>query len=88
MDWMYSNTSTTAQRGALDWYPKFYEATKPLFRELYDSVEKGDETRRLVRTMAFMSVRMGWPGCVETARRDDTGGNQPTNAPLLCRAGR
>ena len=23
MDWMYSNCSTTAQRGALDWAPKF-----------------------------------------------------------------
>ena len=43
---MYSNTSTTAQRGALDWYPKFYAATKPVFKELYDSVERGDETRR------------------------------------------
>ena len=24
MDWMYANCSTTAQRGALDWAPKFH----------------------------------------------------------------
>jgi len=48
MDWMYSNCSTTAQRGALDWYPKFYEANKPLFDELYKSVEEGHETRRSI----------------------------------------
>jgi len=26
MDWMYSNCSATAQRGALDWKPKFKKA--------------------------------------------------------------
>eukprot|EP00123_Amoebidium_parasiticum_P012278 comp21244_c0_seq2/m.28938 comp21244_c0_seq2/g.28938 ORF comp21244_c0_seq2/g.28938 comp21244_c0_seq2/m.28938 type:complete len:408 (-) comp21244_c0_seq2:301-1524(-) len=46
MDWMYANCSTTAQRGALDWYPKFYAASKPVFKELYESVETGEETRR------------------------------------------
>eukprot|EP00040_Diaphanoeca_grandis_P008763 m.3107 g.3107 ORF g.3107 m.3107 type:complete len:276 (-) comp2020_c0_seq2:199-1026(-) len=46
MDWMYANCSTTAQRGALDWYPEFYKATKPVFQALYESVERGDETRR------------------------------------------
>ena len=30
MDWMYANCSTTAQRGALDWMGKFYDATKPV----------------------------------------------------------
>ena len=30
MDWMYANCSTTAQRGALDWAPKFYTAIKPV----------------------------------------------------------
>jgi ketol-acid reductoisomerase len=25
MDWMYANCSTTAQRGALDWWPAFYK---------------------------------------------------------------
>jgi ketol-acid reductoisomerase len=45
MDWMYANCSATAQRGALDWLPKFREATVPVFRELYDRVRKGEETR-------------------------------------------
>jgi len=45
MDWMYSNCSATAQRGALDWYPKFYEATKPVFEQLYKSVKDGKETK-------------------------------------------
>ncbi|KAJ3016872.1 Bifunctional acetohydroxyacid reductoisomerase [Thoreauomyces humboldtii] len=46
MDWMYANCSTTARRGALDWAPKFYDATKPVFEALYAAVEDGSETRR------------------------------------------
>lgn len=46
MDWMFSNCSTTAQRGALDWAPKFRDAVVPLFDELYASVVSGQETRR------------------------------------------
>lgn len=46
MDWMYANCSTTAQRGALDWHLKFKDATKPVFEELYESVESGNETQR------------------------------------------
>jgi ketol-acid reductoisomerase len=45
MDWMYANCSATAQRGALDWLPKFKEATLPVFRELYDRVKSGEETK-------------------------------------------
>ena len=45
MDWMYANCSTTAQRGALDWLPRFREAVMPVFKELYDSVTGGEETR-------------------------------------------
>ena len=41
MDWMYANCSTTAQRGALDWMPKFEAALKPVFEELYAEVENG-----------------------------------------------
>jgi ketol-acid reductoisomerase len=44
MDWMYANCSTTAQRGALDWRPKFKAATLPLFKDLYNSVREGAET--------------------------------------------
>jgi ketol-acid reductoisomerase len=46
MDWMYANCSTTAQRGALDWFKKFRDASKPVFETLYTSVETGVETRR------------------------------------------
>ena len=45
MDWMYANCSTTAQRGALDWWKKFRDAVYPVFEELYDSVENGNETK-------------------------------------------
>jgi ketol-acid reductoisomerase len=45
MDWMYANTSTTAQRGALDWRHRFREAVEPLFEELYGSVVAGNETQ-------------------------------------------
>ena len=46
MDWMYANCSTTAQRGALDWFPAFRDASKPVFEKLYQSVANGTETRR------------------------------------------
>lgn len=50
MDWMYANCSTTAQRGALDWRPKFKEATLPVFKDLYASVKDGTETKRVLDT--------------------------------------
>ncbi|HMP35768.1 MAG TPA: ketol-acid reductoisomerase [Kiritimatiellia bacterium] len=50
MDWMYANCSTTAQRGALDWKPKFKKATLPVFKALYNSVKTGKETRRVLTT--------------------------------------
>ena len=46
MDWMFANCSTTAQRGALDWSPRFRDAVKPVFDQLYESVVSGAETRR------------------------------------------
>ncbi|BFZ54500.1 Bifunctional acetohydroxyacid reductoisomerase [Savitreella phatthalungensis] len=46
MDYMFNACSTTARRGALDWYPKFYKALKPVFNDLYDAVKDGSETRR------------------------------------------
>jgi ketol-acid reductoisomerase len=48
MDWMYANCSTTAQRGALDWWKKFKDATLPVFNELYDSVATGKESQRSI----------------------------------------
>ena len=48
MEWMYANCSTTAQRGALDWWKKFRDATAPVFNELYDSVAAGKESQRSI----------------------------------------
>ncbi len=50
MDWMYSNCSATAQRGALDWKSKFRKAVKPVFNELYKRVACGEETRRVLQS--------------------------------------
>lgn len=48
MDWMYANCSTTAQRGALDWWKKFKDATKPVFEELYAEVAAGNEAQKSI----------------------------------------
>lgn len=48
MDWLYTNCSTTAQRGALDWAPKFEKVIKPIINRCYDSVKNGDEVKRVI----------------------------------------
>jgi ketol-acid reductoisomerase len=48
MDWMFSNCSATAQRGALDWKPRFRAAVLPVFEKLYKSVKSGKETARVI----------------------------------------
>ncbi len=48
MDWMYANCSATAQRGALDWKPRFKAAVEPVFKELYERVRSGAETARVI----------------------------------------
>jgi ketol-acid reductoisomerase len=50
MDWMYANCSATAQRGALDWRPRFKKAVLPVFKELYQRVKSGKETARVLST--------------------------------------
>lgn len=49
MDWMYSNCSATAQRGALDWKPKFRKAVLPVFKDLYNRVKTGKECARVLK---------------------------------------
>ena len=49
MDWMFVNCSATAQRGALDWKPKFKKAVMPVFKDLYKRVKTGEETKRVLR---------------------------------------
>lgn len=57
MDWMYANCSTTAQRGALDWFTKFRDASKPVFEELYQKVADGTETRRVLESNSRKDYR-------------------------------
>jgi len=57
MDWMYANCSTTAQRGALDWWKKFKEATQPVFEELYASVAAGKEAARSIASNSTTDYR-------------------------------
>ncbi len=57
MDWMYANCSATAQRGALDWKPKFREATLPVFRDLYSKVSSGEECVRVLASTGSSDYR-------------------------------
>ncbi|HUW94648.1 MAG TPA: ketol-acid reductoisomerase [Anaerolineae bacterium] len=57
MDWMYANTSTTAQRGALDWRHRFRDSVAPVFDELYDSVVSGEETRLVLEANSSPTYR-------------------------------
>ncbi|MFT6808688.1 MAG: ketol-acid reductoisomerase [Saprospiraceae bacterium] len=59
MDWMYANCSTTAQRGALDWWKKFRDATRPVFEELYESVETGNEAQLSIDSNSKEDYRVG-----------------------------
>lgn len=59
MDWMYANCSTTAQRGALDWWKKFRDATLPVFNELYSEVKCGNEAQRSIDSNSKEDYRAG-----------------------------
>ena len=48
MDWMFENCSTTAQRGALDWAPRYYDILKPEIENCYNSVETGIEAQKSI----------------------------------------
>ena len=57
MDWMFASCSTTAQRGALDWAPKFRDAVAPVFDQLYDRVISGAETKRVLEANSAPDYR-------------------------------
>ncbi len=59
MDWMYANCSTTAQRGALDWWKKFRDAVAPVFEELYESVSTGNEAKITIEANQKATYREG-----------------------------
>ena len=57
MDWMYLNCSATAQRGALDWKPKFKKAVMPVFQDLYKRVVTGAETKRVLTSCSKVNYQ-------------------------------
>ncbi len=57
MDWMYANCSATAQRGALDWLPKFKAAVLPVFKQLYAAVASGAETKRVLESTGGLNYK-------------------------------
>lgn len=59
MDWMYANCSTTAQRGALDWWKKFRDAVAPVMEDLYESVATGNEARITIEANEKADYRDG-----------------------------
>lgn len=59
MDWMYANCSTTAQRGALDWWKPFRDASKPVFEKLYAEVACGNEAQRSIDCNSKEDYRAG-----------------------------
>jgi ketol-acid reductoisomerase len=59
MDWMYANCSTTAQRGALDWAPRFEAVLKPVIEECYQSVISGKESAKAIAANSRTDYREG-----------------------------
>jgi ketol-acid reductoisomerase len=59
MDWMYANCSTTAQRGALDWAPRYEAVLKPVIEECYQKVVSGEEARTVIRANSDPNYRAG-----------------------------
>jgi ketol-acid reductoisomerase len=71
MDWMYANCSTTAQRGALDWYPRFHDAVKPVFEKLYQEVACGNEAQRSIDTNSQPDYREKLDAELKTLRESE-----------------
>ena len=71
MDWMYANCSTTAQRGALDWAPRFKEAIKPVMEWLYLSVLTGKEAQISIDANSKADYRAGLEKELEAMRNKE-----------------
>ena len=71
MDWMYANCSTTAQRGALDWWKRFKDATKPVFEELYKEVAAGNEAQRSIDSNSQDNYRQNLEKELEELRESE-----------------
>jgi ketol-acid reductoisomerase len=57
MDWLYANCSSTAQRGALDWAPKFEEKLIPMIEECYQAVEDETEVKNVIKANSNSQYR-------------------------------
>ena len=71
MDWMYSNCSTTAQRGALDWMGPFHDAIKPVMQKLYDSVKSGHEAQISIDANSKPDYRVGLEAELKALRESE-----------------
>ncbi len=71
MDWMYANCSATAQRGALDWLPKFKAATLPVFQDLYEKVKTGSETKRVLESTGAADYKTHLDAELRTMRESE-----------------
>ena len=71
MDWMYANCSTTAQRGALDWYPRFHDAIKPICQWLYMSVKTGNEAQISIDANSKPDYREGLEAELKALRESE-----------------
>ena len=71
MDWMYANCSTTAQRGALDWAPRFHDAIKPVMQQLYESVKNGTEAQISIDSNSKPDYREGLERELEAMRNQE-----------------
>ena len=71
MDWMYANCSTTAQRGALDWAPRFRDAIKPVMEWLYLSVQSGNEAQISIDSNSKADYRDGLNKELEAMRNKE-----------------
>ena len=57
MDWLYSNCSTTAQRGAIDWSKTFEQELKPLIDKCYRDIFVGIESEKVIRKNSQQDYR-------------------------------
>ena len=71
MDRMYDHCSTTAQRGALDWAPRFRDAVKPVIEQLYRSVKDGHEAQVSIDSNSKPDYREGLNKELEAMRNKE-----------------
>jgi ketol-acid reductoisomerase len=71
MDWMFGNCSTTAQRGALDWLPRFRDAVLPVFDSLYQSVANGKEAEVVINANGREDYKENLAVELDTMRKEE-----------------